>query len=59
MNDTDIEVPSDLLALELAWGIIANAYGGNWSLASDEWRTAAENWRDNHWHTALDRARSN
>ena len=32
--------------IDTAWGLIANAYGGNWELASDEWRDAAERWRD-------------
>ena len=31
---------------ELAWGLIANAYGGNWDLAPGAWRAAAERWRD-------------
>ena len=34
--------------LELAWGLIANSYGGNWELANDEWRGAAERWRDKY-----------
>ena len=33
-------------ATEIAWGIIANAYGGDWHLASPMWREAAERWRD-------------
>ena len=41
-------------ALELAWGLIANAYGGDWELASDEWRETAIRWRDEHWHPFLD-----
>ena len=44
------------LAMELAWGVIANAYGGDWGKASADWREAAERWRDEHWHPALDRA---
>lgn len=32
--------------LEWAWGIIANAGGGNWELESPEWREAASRWRD-------------
>lgn len=32
--------------LEWAWGIIANAGGGNWELESQEWREAAARWRD-------------
>lgn len=31
--------------LELAWGIIANAHGGDWSKADPQWRVAAESWR--------------
>lgn len=33
--------------LESAWGIIANAGGGNWSTQSEEWQEAAARWRDN------------
>ena len=32
--------------LYMAWAIIANAYGGNWDLASKEWKKCAETWRD-------------
>jgi len=35
-------------ALELAWGIIANAYGGDWNLANTDWHGAAIRWRDNY-----------
>lgn len=38
--------------LDAAWGVIANAYGGNWDQADDVWRGAAERWRDN-WHELL------
>ena len=31
--------------LEFAWGIIANANGGNWDEADPQWKTAAEIWR--------------
>lgn len=41
------------LSLELAWGLIANAYGGDWDLAPSEWKEAATRWRDEHWHPAL------
>ncbi len=38
--------------LEWAWGIIANAGGGNWELESPEWREAASRWRDAYpWNT--------
>ncbi len=32
--------------LELAWGLIANAFGGNWDKANNGWKPAAELWRD-------------
>ena len=32
--------------VEEAWGLIANAHGGNWDEATDVWRQAAERWRD-------------
>lgn len=36
---------SDAL-LEQAWGIIANAYHGDWAVAPVEWQRAAAGWRD-------------
>lgn len=36
--------------METAWGIIANAYGGDWEKAIPEWGKAAERWRDLAWH---------
>jgi hypothetical protein len=38
--------------LETAWGIIANAGGGNWDTQSLEWQLAAARWRDRY-HEAL------
>ena len=35
--------------IELAWGLIANAWNGNWDEAGDQWRGAAERWRDNNY----------
>lgn len=35
-------------ALELAWGIIANASGGDWTKESPEWQAAAARWRDGY-----------
>lgn len=32
--------------LEFAWGIIANAYAGDWDKATPPWKSAAEDWRD-------------
>lgn len=32
--------------MEAAWGLMANSYGGDWSKATNEWRKAAEIWRD-------------
>jgi hypothetical protein len=39
--------------LEVAWGIIANAGGGNWKLETPEWQEAAVRWRDEY-HRTLD-----
>jgi hypothetical protein len=41
--------------MEIAWGVIANANGGNWDGETPEWQAAAERWRDEQWHPALDR----
>lgn len=30
--------------IELAWGVIANAGGGNWTLETQEWQDAAHAW---------------
>ena len=38
--------------IESAWGIIANAGGGNWDRETAEWRGAAERWR-NEFHAWL------
>ena len=35
-----------------AWGVIANASGGNWEEQSQEWQDAAKRWRDS-WHETL------
>lgn len=37
------------VALDLAWGLVANAGGGNWDRESPEWKAAAEKWRDDFW----------
>lgn len=37
------------VALDLAWGLVANAGGGNWDRESLEWKEAAERWRDEFW----------
>jgi len=35
--------------LESAWGIIANAYGGDWDLAQNkDWKPAVIRWRDQY-----------
>lgn len=35
-------------AVETAWGIIANASGGDWKRESDEWQQAADRFRDEY-----------
>lgn len=59
-QDQDIKDPlaatvfiCPMSGLESAWVLIANAHGGNWSLASNDWRIAAERWRDEVWHKAV------
>lgn len=37
---------SYLDALESAWGIIANSYGGDWTNGSPDWKKSAAKWRD-------------
>lgn len=37
-------------AIDLAWGIIANASGGNWEKETPEWQEAAARWRDKYVH---------
>ena len=34
--------------LEAAWGVIANAGGGDWEKETKEWQEAAARWRDNY-----------
>ena len=41
-----INQPENADLLEAAWGIIANAHGGNWAIAGSDWQRAAERWRD-------------
>lgn len=40
--------------VEMAWGIIANSYGGDWNIASLDWQKAAANWRDKYHKTLPD-----
>jgi hypothetical protein len=42
--------------LERAWGLIANAGGGNWKTQSRQWETTAEKWRDDWIKSAPDSA---
>jgi len=42
---------------EIAWGVIANSGGGNWKLESEDWQTAAANWRA-AWFAHLDRTKA-
>lgn len=35
-------------AIETAWVIISNGYGGDWGKAPTDWREAAYQWRDNY-----------
>lgn len=45
MKDTSEMTREELLHLiEWAWGIIANAGGGDWTRESDDWQKAAHRW---------------
>lgn len=48
MRQVVTEVDRLRLSEELAWGLIANAFGGDWSLASPAWLEAAQRWRDEY-----------
>lgn len=37
---------------EMAWGVIANASGGNWHLERADWQEAAAKWRERY-HAAI------
>ena len=41
-------IDTHLNMLEVAWGIIANAGGGNWELESETWNDAAVRWRERY-----------
>ena len=34
--------------IEQAWGVIANAYGGDWALATEKWQASAARFRDEY-----------
>jgi len=40
-------------AMMAAWLLIANAWGGNWDAAPNEWSDAATRWRDEHLNSYL------
>ena len=45
----DRDISELFIALELAWGIIANVSNGDWTQQSEAWRAAAADWRDSHY----------
>ena len=52
-SELESQLAMSMKANEVAWGIIANAYGGDWDHATLEWKSAAENWRDEHWYLII------
>lgn len=54
-DDDAKEITVLMQGMELAWGVIANAHGGDWNRANVEWLEAAKKWRDEEWHPALSR----
>lgn len=52
----DVPTHAELFnALELAWGLIANASGGDWTKESREWQDAAARWRDEQFYVLIRR----
>lgn len=49
-----VQRPDLVGLLETAWGVIANAGEGNWTLENPEWVKAAETWRDRYHREVLD-----
>lgn len=49
LRKSDLKVEYLQGALEKAWGLIANAGGGDWDSQDPAWKAAAETWRDTHW----------
>ena len=45
--------------LQIAWGIIANASGGDWDKETLEWKAAAERWRDKYHSDVLSHIEEN
>ena len=56
MNEHADVIDERMDLLETAWGIIANACGGNWDDAHNhpDWKAAAKRWRDDY-HAQLDK----
>lgn len=52
MNEAEYQNEIERLrhGMESAWGVIANAYGGNWDLAPAIWKNAAERWKAEEWN---------
>lgn len=49
--DATAAPPSHNDSLMDAWGVIANAGGGDWTKETPDWQTAAAHWRDTYLHT--------
>jgi hypothetical protein len=41
--------------LELAWGLIANAGGGDWGRETGEWKEAAQRWRADYFKAPVEK----
>lgn len=48
-TDVRAKLTRAYIALDLAWGLVANAGGGDWGKESRTWKEAAEAWRDEYW----------
>jgi hypothetical protein len=51
LDSDSVEVRRLNEALDFAWGVIANASGGDWDKEPAEWKQAAERFRDDYYKT--------
>lgn len=53
VKNRDADIAKLRAAVEEAWGVIANAGGGDWSTQKTDWQRAASRWRDNRYHPMI------
>lgn len=48
LHDAKVKLEQSGSLLDMAWGLLANAYGGSWEKATPEWQQMAAKWRDQY-----------